>query len=207
MQKIKSWMEKHQAFCTATGIFGLLVSPFLWPVFLAVIFQSLSLAVPVILIMALWELFKNEEEEKHEKVSKRMQKENTEEVSSDDSAPGEMPGTGEAETVREKRKKNPLPDDETCLAILWYQKEGREYFQRFREKLERTGKYEFSISNEGICTVRLENRFQRIGILHGYPGRTLIFAEKELKKDGFFLKERGRFLWISWKKGGRTYAM
>lgn len=204
MKEIKRWLKQHQAFCTATGIFGLLVSPFLWPVFLAVIFQTMSLVVPVIVIMALWEFFK---EEKHEKISERVQKENTEKVPSDESASGEMPKTGETETVRKNRTEAPLPDDEACLAILWYQKEGREYFQRFQTKLERTGKYEFSISNEGICTVRLENRFQRIGILHGYPGRTLILAEKELKKDGFFLKERGQFLWISWKKGGRTYAM
>ena len=154
-----------------------------------------------------WEFFKDEEEEKHEKVSERVQKENTEKVSSDDSASGEKSKTGETETVRKNCTENPLPDDEICLAILWYQQEGRQYFRRFREKLERTGKHEFSISREGICTIRSEKQFQRIGILHGYPGRILILAEKELKKDGFFIKERGRFLWISWKKGGRTYAM
>lgn len=207
MQKIKNWMKQHQEFCMATGTFGLLISPFLWPVFLAVMAQSLLLAVPIILAVAFWDFIKKEEEEKDEKASKRVQKENTEKVPSDDSASGEMPKTGETETVRKNDTKNPLPDEKTCLAILWYQQEGREYFQRFREKLERAGKYEFSISIDGICTVRLEKRFQRIGILHGYPGRNLILAEKELQKDGFFLKERGRFLWISWKKGGRTYAM
>ena len=45
--EMNKWLSAHKQLCVITGIFGLLVSPFLWPVFLAVIIQSLSLVIPV----------------------------------------------------------------------------------------------------------------------------------------------------------------
>lgn len=47
MEEMNKWLSAHKQQCVITGIFGLLVSPFLWPVFLAVIIQSLSLVIPV----------------------------------------------------------------------------------------------------------------------------------------------------------------
>lgn len=47
MEKMNKWLSAHKKLCVITGIFGLLVSPFLWPVFLAVIIHSLSLVIPV----------------------------------------------------------------------------------------------------------------------------------------------------------------
>ena len=41
MEKMNKWLSAHKKLCVITGIFGLLVSPFLWPVFLAVIIHSL----------------------------------------------------------------------------------------------------------------------------------------------------------------------
>lgn len=41
IEKMNKWLSAHKQLCVITGIFGLLVSPFLWPVFLAVIIQSL----------------------------------------------------------------------------------------------------------------------------------------------------------------------
>lgn len=40
IEKMNKWLSAHKQLCVITGIFGLLVSPFLWPVFLAVIIQS-----------------------------------------------------------------------------------------------------------------------------------------------------------------------
>ena len=37
MEEMNKWLSAHKQLCVITGIFGLLVSPFLWPVFLAVI--------------------------------------------------------------------------------------------------------------------------------------------------------------------------
>ena len=47
MEEMNKWLSAHKQLCVITGILGLLVSPFLWPVFLAVIIQSLSLVIPV----------------------------------------------------------------------------------------------------------------------------------------------------------------
>ena len=47
IEKMNKWLSAHKQLCVITGILGLLVSPFLWPVFLAVIIQSLSLVIPV----------------------------------------------------------------------------------------------------------------------------------------------------------------
>ena len=47
MEEMNKWLSAHKKLCVITGIFGLLVSPFLWPIFLAVIIQSLSLVIPV----------------------------------------------------------------------------------------------------------------------------------------------------------------
>lgn len=41
MEEMNKWLSAHKKLCVITGIFGLLVSPFLWPIFLAVIIQSL----------------------------------------------------------------------------------------------------------------------------------------------------------------------
>ena len=57
MEKMNKWLSAHKQLCVITGIFGLLVSPFLWPVFLAVIIQSLSLVIPVAAGLFFYEKF------------------------------------------------------------------------------------------------------------------------------------------------------
>ncbi len=61
-----------------TGIFGLLVSPFLWPVFLAVIIQSLSLVIPVAAGLFFYEKFimKKDKEETNENDDDNKQQKN-----------------------------------------------------------------------------------------------------------------------------------
>ena len=68
MEKMNKWLSAHKQLCVITGIFGLLVSPFLWPVFLAVIIQSLSLVIPVAAGLFFYEKFimKKDKEETNE---------------------------------------------------------------------------------------------------------------------------------------------
>ena len=47
MERVKKWCQAHQKACLITGIIGMLLSPFLWPLFLAVIVQSLTLGLPI----------------------------------------------------------------------------------------------------------------------------------------------------------------
>lgn len=68
MEKMNKWLSAHKKLCVITGIFGLLVSPFLWPVFLAVIIHSLSLVIPVAAGLFFYEKFimKKDKEETNE---------------------------------------------------------------------------------------------------------------------------------------------
>lgn len=213
MDGLEKWIGRNRKLCVLTGIFGLLVSPFLWPFFLAVIFQSLSLAVPIILA---WLFIKQpwvEKEEKDEELHKKMQhgkSADTGKMPSDGTQTDDIP-EGRAEKGQEpvsgREKEDPVPDEESCLAILWYQNEGRERIFRIREKADQEGRKEFSVSKDGICSVRRANGFQRIGILRGYPGNTILTASEELRKDGFSAKAVGNYIWISWEKGGMQYAL
>ena len=47
MEHVKKWASTHKKACLLTGLTGLLLAPFLWPLFLAVIVQSLTLGLPI----------------------------------------------------------------------------------------------------------------------------------------------------------------
>lgn len=213
MDELEKWIGRNKKLCVVTGIFGLLVSPFLWPFFVAIIFQSLSLAVPIILA---WLVIKQpwvEKEEKDEELHKKMQhgkSANTGKMPSDGTQADDIP-EGRAEKGQEpvdgQEKTREAPDEESCLAILWYQNEGRERISRIKARLDKEGKKEFSVSKEGICTVRQENGFRRVGILRGYPGNRILSIQSELRKDGFSIRQAGDYIWISWRKGGIKHAL
>lgn len=215
MCDLEKWMEKNKKLCVVTGMFGLLVSPFLWPLFLAIIFQSLSLAVPIILAWAFIKHPWNGKEKSDEEMRKGMQYDEEADagkVSSDGTQADDIPKRREKKgekTVKEQAagKKMHTPDEAYCLVLLWYQKEGRERILRMKKKLEEEGRKEFSVSKDGICSVRKEKGFERVGILRGYPGSKIALVAKELKKDGLSIKISGDYTWISWKKGGAAHAL
>lgn len=205
MCELEKWMDRNKKICVMTGIFGLLVAPFLWPFFLAVIFQSLSLALP---FLAAWLFIKKiwkEKEETNETIRKDVQNgknTNTGKMYADGSKTDDLSESPEKPGQKSvNAKRDEMPDEKSCLAIAWYQNEGRERILRIREKLEKEGRKEFSISKTGICSVRQEKGFQRVGVLRGYPGAALFSAADELEKDGLFIRKVGEFVWISWKRG------
>lgn len=79
MEEMNKWLSAHKKLCVITGIFGLLVSPFLWPVFLAVIIQSLSLVIPVAAGLFFYEKFimKKDKEETNENDDDNKQQKKT----------------------------------------------------------------------------------------------------------------------------------
>ena len=65
--KWKCFMKKYQNLCIVSGIAGFLLAPFLWPFFLAILVNTLSLTVPVLLVYLLvCQLKKKQKEEKKE---------------------------------------------------------------------------------------------------------------------------------------------
>lgn len=213
MDVLEKWMEKNKKLCVVTGIFGLLVSPFLWPFFLAILFQSLSVMVPVLLVWVLINKTWMEKEETDEKRYKNVQDgtdADTGKMPSGDAQADDIPESGTqkgTDPVKGPGEKTAVPDGEDCIAILWYKSEGRELFFRLKAQMEKEGKTEFSVSRDGICTVRQAKGFQRVGVLRGYPGERLLSAQAELKKDGFTIKQSGNYVWVSWKKGGMNHAL
>lgn len=192
-----------------TGIFGLLVSPFLWPFFLAILFQSLSLTMPFVVVWVLMKQPWKEKEEQDEEIRESMQHgecKDAGEMHTDGTQTDDIPENRKEERQKPvnpepKGKSAEMPDEKGCLAVAWYQNEGRERILRLREKLNKEGKKAFSVSKDGICSVRQEKKFQRIGVLRGYPGLAILSAAKELEKDGLSVKTAGDYVWISWKGG------
>ncbi len=94
-------------------------------------------------------------------------------------------------------------DEESYAALSWYQMEGRERILGLIKKLETERIYALSITPEGICTVREDNRFRRVGFLCSFPRRRIRVIEEELNKDGIRTNMSGKYLWMSWGKGKR----
>ena len=219
MEKMNKWLSAHKQLCVITGIFGLLVSPFLWPVFLAVIIQSLSLVIPVAAGLFFYEKFimKKDKEETNEndddnKVfyiafrtppnDNKQQKNHADarKVHADAEKTEDLPKNHEkgSETVNFDNQEKQARC--RAQAAIWYENEGFERIQAIRKTLESENRNRFSVNREGICSISIGKRkYRRVGILKGYPfGQTEVIREK-LKKDGFITSMGcNNYLWISW---------
>ena len=214
MHELKKWAEKYRQLCVLLGIFGLLLSPFLWPFFLAILLNSLSLAVPVLVVLAIVDYTrrgsKSEDENNREQGNEEKVHPNAEEPVSEEHPDKET--AAEEEPVQKEKQKRTEPvksqtaegnspideDPEYNAALSWYRMEGQERIFRILGKLEKEGIHAFSVSPEGICTVREERRFRRVGVLRAFPQRKLWKAiERELHKEGIRTNVSGKYLWIS----------
>lgn len=208
MYEFEKWIRANKKLCICTGIFGLMLSPFLWPFFLAILFQSLSLAVPIVLAWLLITMLKKEKENTYEAIRKDISN-GTNETAGQVSPDG-METDGVSADGKEEGQKSVKPkpqqgmkeqsDEKSIRAVAWYQNGGRERLFQIRDKLKREGKTEFSISKDGICSARKETGFQRVGMLPNYQGISIMAAKEELEKDGFFVRAGKNFVWISWKR-------
>lgn len=192
MEEMNKWLSAHKKLCVITGIFGLLVSPFLWPIFLAVIIQSLSLVIPVAAGLFFYEKFimKKDKEETNENDDDNKQQKNADarKVHADAEKTEDLPKNQEKQARCRAQ------------AAIWYEDEGFERIQAIRKTLESENRNRFSVNREGICSISIGKRkYRRVGILKGYPfGQTEVIREK-LKKDGFITSMGcNNYLWISW---------
>ena len=205
MEEMNKWLSAHKQLCVITGIFGLLVSPFLWPVFLAVIIQSLSLVIPVAAGLFFYEKFimkKDKEETNENDDDNKQQKKHADarKVHADAEKTEDLPKNHEkgSETVNFDNQEKQARC--RAQAAIWYENEGFERIQAIRKTLESENRNRFSVNREGICSISIGKRkYRRVGILKGYPfGQTEVIREK-LKKDGFITSMGcNNYLWISW---------
>lgn len=227
MADFTKWIGKYKQLCILTGVFGLLLSPFLWPFFLAIVFNSLTLLVPALLIWALykqpWKEKKANEESGH---FKKDDAKGAGAMDSDDGNGGKnTPKTGHQAQKGQGKGEEPLrkeataspyqsgkegalkaegkPENEAvAFARSWYQMQGRETILRFKVKLDRERITSFSIARDGICTVKEGDRYRRIGVLRNFPKQEMEVVSAQLKREGFrtSLTKDHRYLWISWKE-------
>lgn len=215
MEKVREWMVRYRQMLLLIGVAGMMLAPFLWPFFLAIVFQVLSLAVPVLIVgFAVKKLRKEKPNEQKED----QRDEDSEDAGvhgketifggkapakAKDEAAGPVPEkyweTGE-KSLRRQLGEIKAMSDASCFALVWYELEGKERILRFMRKLETEGIRKFSISPEGICSVRTENGYRRIGVLRSYPCREMNGLIPRLKKDHIHAARRGRYLWLSWGK-------
>lgn len=69
MEQVEKWCRVHKKACLVTGIMGLLLAPFLWPVFLAVIVQSLTIGLPIAAGICCYKYLNEKKETSYEKSS------------------------------------------------------------------------------------------------------------------------------------------
>ena len=215
MEDVRQWLESYKKQLVLAGAAAMVLAPFLWPFFLAVLFQAICIAIPVVAAGTMVQMFR--EGKIH------GQKRTKETFCAEDSeipAGAEVPGTGapdgpeapSADPVQERDRKSgdqPLKEseqngrsrsDSSCMAQMWYQMEGRVRIFRLVRKLEKEGIQSFSISPEGICSVREKNGYRRVGALRAFPYRETHTLKKELGKDRIQAAQKGRYLWLSWGK-------
>lgn len=217
MHELKRLAEKYKQVCVILGLFGLLLSPFLWPFFLAIILNSLSLAVPVLVVYIIVDFVKKEKEHENKEnrgqeytenippnATKNAEGKRTEHETDAQEDDIQKKGEKRAEPVKQKKSDDcAFMDDASYAAYTWYQMEGKERIFRLIRKLEKDEIYSFSISPEGICSVRKEDSFRRVGVLRAFPKHRLQVIAREINKDKIRTSVNGKYLWLSWGRGMR----
>ena len=207
--KWKYFLKKYQNFCIVSGIAGFLLAPFLWPFFLAILVNTLSLTVPILLVyLAICRLKKKPEEVKREK-------------STEDSQSGKQQAKRDEEKTMKREKpivqtsrqeqtagKKMQKERETCVskernevdkaARDWYIMGGREKIHRISMKLAAEGINSFSIGKDGLCSIRTEKGFCRVAAIRDFPAQKILTIKKELEKEGtYYVKLSVRYMWIT----------
>ena len=100
MERVKKWCQAHQKACLITGIIGMLLSLFLWPLFLAVIVQSLTLGLPIAAGIYCYKYLNEKKENPNENDEQKHSHPETKKP-----APGKVRGHAEAPGgVKQRRK-------------------------------------------------------------------------------------------------------
>ena len=199
--KWKYFVKKYQNFCIASGIVGFLLAPFLWPFFLAILVNTLSLTVPVLLVYLVIRQLKKrpegaEKETFKEVAENRKEKAEAPEEQSLKRAVPVVKAPKQEQTVKKKMEKE--RNEAEKVARNWYIMEGREKFHHISMKLASEGVNSFSIGKDGLCSIRTEKGFRRVAAIRDFPAQKMLVIKKELEKEGiYYVKLSGRYMWVT----------
>lgn len=207
--KWKYFVKKYQNFCIASGIVGFLLAPFLWPFFLAILVNTLSLTVPVLLVYLVIRQLKKrpegaEKETFKEVAENRKEKAGVPEEQSLKRAAPVVKAPKQEQMVKKKMEKERSPsvseelNEAEKVARNWYIMEGREKFHHISMKLASEGVNSFSIGKDGLCSIRTEKGFRRVAAIRDFPAQKMLVIKKELEKEGiYYVKLSGRYMWVT----------
>ena len=210
MEKLKRLAEKYKWLCILTGGIGFFLSPFLWPFFLMIILQSLSLAAPIIVAAFIIKTVREEKKDEQKSNNGSNQTESTDfdtskDVSDRRDSAYQKDEKADLSERYQKEGMQPLKEpsiqheksEEECKAVVWYQMEGQERIQNLKAKLEKTGIWRFSITPEGVCCVPEGKYFRRVGMLRAFPAHETKILIQYLHKDHIHAVKKGKYLWLS----------
>lgn len=217
---MKSWMKKNKSLFTISVLIGFLLTPFLWPFFLAVIYTALSLAFPVFLILLgikmPWKAEKASEEGKEQAKTEQTGKKERErayEQRENTFSQGKDTENGEAsvpepEETRSSGKKSEWERATKREAVgAWYGQAGKTRILNLMKLAERKGACGISIRKDGMCSAKIGNGYDRIGALRSFPGNDMEIVADMLRQDISVrsIRAKGKYLCIFWKdsKGER----
>lgn len=206
--KWKYFVKKYQNFCIASGIVGFLLAPFLWPFFLAILVNTLSLTVPVLLVYLVIRQLKKrpegaEKETFKEVAENRKEKAEVPEEQSLKRAAPVVKAPKQEQTVKKKMEKERSPsvseelNEAEKVARNWYIMEGREKFHHISMKL---ASEESILFHRKRRVVQYPNR-KRVSQScsnSGFSSSKMLVIKKELEKEGiYYVKLSGRYMWVT----------
>ncbi len=220
-EKIRRFIERNKRIMAASGLVGFLVTPFLWPFFLAIIFSTFRLAVPIFLIMLGFKMVCRSCGKAEQGSSSKQDME-----SGTISGRSENSDTQEREGGYEQREKivsepsgsetQPVPEsgqgknkgqnletgtEDRKRALNWYHAEGRDVILRLAKRMQQGGYAGMSIQNDGLCFVKERKGYKRIGAVRNFPEKQMDVVAGLLKREGItYVKVHGKYILLFWKR-------
>lgn len=212
--RIRSWIKDNKALMSVSVLVGFLLTPFLWPFFLAVVYTALSLAVPVFLILLgikmPWRAEPHKEKKDTEKDrpenSPKDEEEDTYEQRKDTFSQGQDSKNGAAPEPEHKEKKDCADrknnDGERDAAISWYVQEGKVRILKLMHRACEENATGISIRRDGICSAKGKDGYYRIGAFRNFPGNRMEVIASQFRKEvpSVSVRLKGKYLCIFWKK-------
>ena len=215
MKKLKRWIRKNKLLSIVLAVAGVVLAPFLWPFILAIAFQSLSLALPVLAVYFIVRQPKGIKDADGRYGASEQWGGVQPDIYAAEQHHGPVSYNAVQETgslLPEGREKRPEPvengsqDEDTgrrCPAkpqriSVWYQREGRGKILHLKKKASQEGSHSFSVDRDGFCSIRRNKKSHRIGVIKNLPRECIQDLAKEIEADGMKLRISGKYVRFSW---------
>lgn len=177
---MRKFVKKNKAGLIIAFAVLLLITPFIWPFMLAVLWNVAGVAVPVGVAMV---LLRFHDSRKGSDVE-------------------EEKGTGNGNSGRHIH----LSEEKLAAkrADYWYASYGKKRLVRLAEDLEKEGFREVWIHPDGICKVKTQQGYRRRGTLAEYPAQYAGRIAEKLCADGIPACMHGKYLHLSLRKNRRA---